>query len=233
VSPDSPGIKFCGITIPGDAGYAAELGASHVGVIFAESSRKVSEDTARAVFDAAGPNLRHVAVFGSDPIDAIGAQATRIGADVVQLHGTLDADAIAALRGSFSGDIWAVVSLEPGTDRLPESVLDVTAAADGVLLDARVGNRSGGTGRSLSWRSIAGDVEKLASRIPVILAGGLRPENVAEALAAIRPSVVDVSSGVEKYPGVKDRPRMKAFAEAVRAASIVGWKSTPTELDGK
>jgi phosphoribosylanthranilate isomerase len=226
--PELPAIKFCGLTIPGDAGYAAELGAAYVGVIFADSARKVSEDTARAVFDAAGSSTKHVAVFGSeDPIDSIVERARRIGAQVLQLHRELEPAEIEGLRANFSGEIWAVVSVDPDADRLPRHAFDLADSADAILLDARIGNRSGGSGRPLAWSTLASDSTALSALRPIILAGGLKAENVGEAIRAMRPSVVDVSSGVEASPGVKDRPRMKAFAEAVRSASIVGWNTTP------
>jgi len=215
------------MTIPGDAGYAAELGAAYVGVIFAESPRKVSEDTARAVFDAAGPSTKHVAVFGSEPIASIAETARRIGAQIVQLHCELRPAEIEALRSHFHGEIWAVVSLDPKTDKLPPNAFDLAEAADAILLDARVGNQSGGTGRALAWTSLSEGTAALAERRPIVLAGGLQPENVGEAIRVMKPSIVDVSSGVEASPGVKDRPRMKAFAEAVRSASIVGWNTPP------
>jgi phosphoribosylanthranilate isomerase len=210
------------MTRPEDAAYAAELGAGYVGVIFAESPRKVSEETARSVFAAAGPDTRHVAVFGSESPATIAAIATRIRADVVQLHADPEGKVLDALRREFKGDIWAVVSLDPSQRSLPRSAFDVAGNADAILLDAQVGGTSGGTGRTLKWDDLRGDAARLAERGPVILAGGLRPENVGEAVRVLNPKVVDVSSGVESSPGVKDHTRMKAFAQAVASASIVG-----------
>jgi phosphoribosylanthranilate isomerase len=210
------------MTRPEDAAYAAELSAGYVGVIFAESPRKVSEETARAVFAAAGPDMRRVAVFGSESPAAVAGIANRIGADIVQLHSDPEGKLLDALRREFNGDIWAVVSLDPSQGSLPRSAFDLADSADAILLDAQVGGMSGGTGQTLRWDDLRGDAARLAERGRVILAGGLRPENVGEAVRVLNPNVVDVSSGVESSPGVKDHSRMKAFAQAVASASIVG-----------
>ena len=224
-------IKFCGITRPADANIAARLGASYVGVILADSPRRVDEATARAVFEAAGDELGRVAVFGEESSENIAAKASRIGADVVQLHLASDASTVDEIRRQFRGKIWGVISIDPHSHILPAETTDLAAAADAVLLDARVGGRSGGTGRTLNWEALVASVAALSERTELILAGGLTPENVATAIRAMRPGVVDVSSGVESSPGVKDPFRMEAFAEAVRSASIVGEKpALPTSL---
>ena len=227
-------VKFCGITRPADASTAARLGAAYVGVIFADSPRRVDETAARAVFEAAGNGVGHVAVFGDGSIEDIAARASEIGADIVQLHAASGATAVDELRRKFRGRIWAVVSVDPHSHSLPPEAGDLAAAADAVLLDARVGGRSGGTGRTLHWDALFASVADLSERTELILAGGLTPENVATAIGAMRPDVVDVSSGVESSPGVKDPQRMEAFAEAVRSASIVGENpALPTSLESE
>ena len=219
-------IKFCGMTRPADASNAARLGAAHIGVIFADSPRRVDEATARAVFEAAGEYVGHVAVFGRESADGIAAKAARSGADVVQLHGAQGTSAIAELRRNFRGKIWAVVSVDPDSHLLPREAAELAEAADALLLDARVGGRSGGTGRTLNWDRLFESVAPLRERTALVLAGGLTPENVAAAIRAIRPNIVDVSSGVEISPGIKDPVRMEAFAEAVRSASIMRGNTT-------
>lgn len=225
-------IKFCGITRPADAKIAAQLGAAYVGVIFADSPRRVDEATARGVFEAAGDRVCHVGVFGDESIEDIAAIASEIGADIVQLHAASGAKDVDELRRKFRGRIWAVVSVDPDSHLLPPDTRDVAAAADALLLDARVGGTSGGTGRTLNWVALIASVAALSERTELILAGGLTPENVAAAIGAMRPDIVDVSSGVESSPGVKDARKMEAFAEAVRSASIVGRKAaSPTRLE--
>jgi phosphoribosylanthranilate isomerase len=222
------------MTRPADAKIAARLGAAYVGVIFAESPRRVDEKTARAVFEAAGKDVGHVAVFGDGNVADIAAKAADIGADVIQLHATSAAKDVDKLRRTFRGRIWTVVSVDPSSHVLPTEAGDLAGAADGLLLDARVGGRTGGTGRRLNWQALSDSVAALSERTELILAGGLSAENVAEAIAAMRPDVVDVSSGVERSPGVKDALMMEAFAEAVRSASIVGENpALPTSLESE
>ena len=219
------------MTRPADAKFAAQLGASYVGVILTDSPRRVDEDTARAVFEAAGDGVTHVAVFGDESVESIAGKASRIGADIVQLHSASGASAIDDLRRQFRGKIWAVISIDPDSRILPPEANDLAETADALLLDARVGGRSGGTGRTLNWGALIASVGALNDQADLILAGGLTPENVATAIRTMRPEVVDVSSGVESSPGIKDRSRMEAFAEAVRSASIVGENPPlPTSL---
>lgn len=220
-------IKFCGMTRADDAAYARELAASYVGVIFTESPRKVSVDSARAVFEAAGRALGHVAVFGDESADDIAAKATDSGADIVQLHCRLGVSDIEALRKKFSGQIWAVISVEPNSDSLPVDAARMSDVADALLLDTRVGNRSGGTGKSFGWERLSDKISALRERAELVIAGGLNPDNVRDAIGFLAPDIVDVSSGVEISPGVKDPARMKAFAEAVRSASIVEREIPP------
>jgi phosphoribosylanthranilate isomerase len=123
------------------------------------------------------------------------------------------------LRSAFGGRVWAVAHV---TD---VSVVEAAAAwfddgVDAVVLDAAVPGKLGGTGVALEWSVIAPAVERLRMRGPVVLAGGLRPENVGAALAAVGVDIVDVSSGVESAPGIKDPERMRAFAAAVRAHEV-------------
>jgi phosphoribosylanthranilate isomerase len=213
-------IKFCGLTRPDDAREASRLGAAYVGAIFAESPRRVSVANAMALFEAAGSDVGHVAVFGSGAIEAIASLASRVGADVVQLHGRAGPATVEALRARFPGDIWAVVSLAPGTDELPPEAVDLAHVADALMLDSRVAGRRGGPGVPLDWPRLSDGVAALRVLTRIILAGGLNPENVSAAMLALEPDIVDVSSGVESSPGIKDHGRMLAFAEAVRSASI-------------
>ena len=225
-------IKFCGITRVEDARQASFLAADYVGVVLADSPRRVDARTASAVFEAAGPDIAHVAVFGRGEIGDISAVAREINADVIQLHGGAHPRDVEALRSSFSGEIWAVIGLDPGASTLPAGAEELARVADGVLLDSRVAGRTGGTGVPLDWARLADAVVALRGRTRVILGGGLDPGNVAVALRALGPDVVDVSSGVEAFPGIKDHGRMRAFAEAARSASIDrGRIASPSRLE--
>ena len=221
-------FKFCGITRPVDASLAADLGASYVGVIFAQSPRQVDEMRARAIFDATASRVGHVAVFGRAPNDVIESKAKAAGANVVQLHGNPTVPEIKELRRRFDGQLWAVVCVERDAAFVPEHAFELGQVADAILIDTSVGERSGGTGQTIEWARVAESIDRLAERTKVIVAGGLNPENVRLAIETLRPSMVDVSSGIEASQGIKDPRRMKAFAEAVRSASIVGRRSTPS-----
>jgi phosphoribosylanthranilate isomerase len=211
-----------------DASLAADLGASYVGVIFAPSPRRIDENQARAVFAATASNVGHVAVFGEEPNHVIESQAKSAGANVLQLHGGPTQAEIRDLRQRFDGEIWVVVPIERGDGVVPAAAFELADAADAILVDTSVAGRSGGTGQALDWAQLAESIEVLAARTRVILAGGLNPENVRLAIESVHPSMVDVSSGIEASQGIKDPRRMKAFAEAVRSASIVGRRSTPS-----
>ncbi|MFN2604024.1 MAG: hypothetical protein ABR582_14880 [Gemmatimonadaceae bacterium] len=210
-----------------DAAYARELSAAYVGVIFTESPRKLSVAGARSIFEAAGRELGHVAVFGDENADDIAAKATDSGADIVQLHCQRGLSDIEALRKKFSGQIWPVISVEPNSDSLPDDAARMAEVADALLFDTRVGNRSGGTGKPFDWERLSDNISALRDRRKIVIAGGLNSENVRDAIGFLSPDIVDVSSGVEISPGVKDPAKMKAFAEAVGSASIVEGEIPP------
>jgi phosphoribosylanthranilate isomerase len=206
-------IKFCGMSRPQDAIIASELGASYVGTVFAPGPRQVTGAVARSVFDSV-PGLGHVGVFGSNDPGEIAALAAEADLDVVQLHADPTPDDVRAVRDVFDGDIWAAIRVSG--ESLPGAAAELFDSADGVLLDAR-GDQLGGTGRAFAWREVAGEVARLRRGGTLILAGGLTPQNVAEAISTLAPDVVDVSSGVESSPGIKCPRLMREFAHAVRS----------------
>ena len=207
-------VKFCGLTRAEDAREATRLGAAYVGAIFAGGPRHVTPERAREVFDAAAGGPGAVGVFGTDDVDAIAADAITAGVEVIQLHGDPRAADVRAMRRRFGGRVWAVTRADGSV--LPEWAEELFHEADAVLLDARVQGRLGGTGVTLEWGALADSVAALRGRTPVVLAGGLNPANVAEAVRLLAPDVVDVSSGVERSPGIKDHDKMRAFVDAAR-----------------
>jgi phosphoribosylanthranilate isomerase len=207
-------VKFCGLTRAEDAREATRLGAGYVGAIFAGGPRHVTPERARELFDAAKGGPAAVGVFGADDVDAIAADAIIAGVEVIQLHGDPRAADVRAMRKRFGGRVWAVARADGSL--LPEWAEELFHEADAVLLDARVQGRLGGTGVTLEWGALADSVAALRGRTPVVLAGGLNPENVAEAVRLIAPDVVDVSSGVESAPGIKDHVKMRAFFDAAQ-----------------
>jgi phosphoribosylanthranilate isomerase len=211
-------VKFCGLTRAVDARCASDLGAAYAGVIFAGGPRQVTPAAALAALDAAEGEVRRVGVFAGAAPEAIAETAHEARLDVVQLHADPDERSIEAVRRLFGGEIWAVLRCR-GRE-LPAGSAAVFAAADGVVLDALVDGRLGGTGVVLDWAELRAPLDRLRGSAAVVLAGGLRAENVARAVVELAPDVVDVSSGVELSPGIKDHGRMQAFVRAVRGASI-------------
>ncbi len=213
-------VKFCGLTRAEDAAYAAELGAGYVGVVFAGGPRTLTVEQASAVLAAVpaqGP--RRVGVFNGaeSSADEIARAAVAVRLDLVQLHEPGSRGAIVAMRGQTKRPVWAVLRCADG--QLPADARALIAAADAVLLDAHVPGQLGGTGVTLPWERLAEQLDAVVGSKPVMLAGGLTPENVARAIGALHPDVVDVSSGVERTPGVKDHARMRAFVTAVKGAT--------------
>ena len=198
--------------------HAASLGASYVGVIFAGGPRMLTPDRAAEVLQDLPGGVRRVGVFADQSAAEVARIVDAVGLDVVQLHGATDARRLDDLRGALSAAIWPVIRVA-GT-QLPEATGELLRLADGLLLDALVPGALGGTGVTLAWTGIAHELRRIRGNTPIILAGGLRAENVAEAIAVLGPNVVDVSSGVESAPGIKDHERMRAFRDAVSQASI-------------
>ncbi|MGH9423678.1 MAG: phosphoribosylanthranilate isomerase [Thermoanaerobaculia bacterium] len=213
-------IKFCGLTREQDAAFAAELGASHAGVIFAASPRQVTAKQARQIFDAAGPDVKRVGVFASASLDDIKTVTREVRLDAVQLHGASCLSLYKDLKTVFQGEAWAVVPVGLGS-AAQKALAQMCDHADAALLDTLVSDRTGGTGQVFAWETMADAVAAAKQKIRVFVAGGLNPQNVSAAITLLRPDLVDVSSGVESSPGVKDHDLMRAFAEAVHSASIV------------
>jgi phosphoribosylanthranilate isomerase len=202
-------IKFCGLTRVEDAHMAGALGAAYVGVIFAGGPRTQAPDAARRVLDGCQTSAKRVGVFAGAATEHIASVARAVRLDVVQLHDDRSADEIEKVRQATGAEVWAVVRV---ADALPAGTAALFDAADAVVLDARVDGMLGGTGVTLPWSRIARDVALARGKGRLVLAGGLKPENVALALTVLSPDVVDVSSGVESAPGIKDHARMRAFA---------------------
>jgi phosphoribosylanthranilate isomerase len=202
-------VKVCGVTTVADAIGCAHLGASAIGLNFVPSSpRKVTVE--RAIEIVAGLRDRNVLIVGvvADlDVEAMRALVRDVGLGCLQLHGSESADTLAALlphaykavRVGNAGDVTAARAF-PG---------------DHILVDAKVGGALGGTGSTFDWSL----VKELASERRLTLAGGLRPENVARAVREVMPYCVDVASGVEREPGIKDLDAVRAFIENARSGS--------------
>jgi len=205
---------------PVDAAHAASLGAAYGGVILTDSMRRVDAAQARDVFDEA-PSLKRVGVVGNESISKILHLAEEIELDVLQLHGSFSSEDCVQLRQEFEGELWGVIGIDEKTSRVPDTWKSIADSVDALLLDTSIRGKSGGTGRPFDWDRVRDQTTLISREIPIVLAGGLNPDNVANAIATLGPAVVDVSSGVETSPGVKSHEKMSAFARAVSTASIV------------
>jgi phosphoribosylanthranilate isomerase len=209
-----PDIKFCGLTRTADVEAAVSFGARYVGVVFAKGPRTVTPEAARELLRNVPSSVGRVGVFGPDlDPEAIAAVARAVGLDVVQLHGDPDELAVARTRRFFGGWVWAALRVRG--DTLPDAAGSLFRAADAVVVDAYAPKALGGTGVSVPWAAIREAVSAARGSGRLVLAGGLRPQNVGAAIRALRPDVVDVSSGVESAPGVKDQAKLRAFRDAV------------------
>jgi phosphoribosylanthranilate isomerase len=212
-------LKFCGMTRAEDVREAGALGARYVGVIFAESPRQLTAERALKILDAATHGTTRVGVFGTLAPKDVAHTARAAGLDVVQLHGDPDAAMLRNVRRHWSGPVWAVLRITGA--ELPVAAAGLFDAADAVVLDARVDGTLGGTGTALAWEALREPLARVrAGRARLVLAGGLHADNVAGAIAAIEPHVVDVSSGIESGVGIKDHAKMREFRDAAYAAVL-------------
>lgn len=209
-------VKICGLTRAVDAEFADAAGATYLGVIFAGGPRERSPDDARATLS--GRRARKVGVFALQSPSAIADIATHVGLDVLQLHGASDPARVAAVRAATGLEVWAVVRTATGS--LSQADEELADSADALLVDALAPGNLGGSGLTLPWLQLGESLDAMASGHRIILAGGLRAENVAEAIDYVSPMVVDVSSGVETSPGIKDQKLVRAFIAAARATGV-------------
>jgi phosphoribosylanthranilate isomerase len=209
----APKIKFCGITRPKDAEVAAGLGAWAIGLIFwPRSPRRAAPDVAAEIAAAVKRRVEVVGVFVNATLDEVARTADAVGLTMVQLHGD-EGPAYCAEVGRRTGcKVIKAVRVRSG-----EQIQALTSFhTDYHLLDSYVPGKPGGSGESFDWELARAH----RSEVPLILSGGLRPDNVADAIEVVRPFAVDVASGVESAPGIKDRDKLEAFFNAVKEAGV-------------
>ena len=203
-------VKLCGITSVADAALAVEAGADALGFVFwPMSSRRVEAEKAAAICRTLPPFVLRVGVFVDAPAEEMARVADIVGLDLLQLHGDEPPEALAGLARR------ALKAVRVGKGFKADEALRYGDAA-GLLVDTRLPGETmmpGGTGVPFDWTLVRGVREHARF---LMLAGGLAPDNVAEALTAVRPDAVDVSSGVESLPGRKDPAKVRAFVRAVR-----------------
>jgi phosphoribosylanthranilate isomerase len=210
-------VKVCGLTRAADARAAAELGARYIGVIFAGGPRMLDAQSARRVLDGGGESVDRVGVFGGAEAATIALAVSEAKLDIVQLHADPDSTKVRAVREASGARIWAVVRVAGALEASELQAL--WESADAVVLDSKVKGVLGGTGVAFDWREAGQATPARGGRL--VVAGGLTAANVSEAIETLSPDVVDVSSGVESSPGIKDHARIAGFIEAVRRTGVL------------
>lgn len=196
-------VKICGITNVEDALYALEEGADAIGFVFASSPRQISEDQAEAIRKKLPPFVPTVGVFvDPDPQSARGI-FKQVGLDFIQLHGGEESR---FLRETGLNPQKLIYTVSVATEEDLKAIESISAAT--VLLDTKVAGKAGGTGETFDW-NIAGKAKAFGK--PIVLAGGLNPDNIEKAIEIASPQAVDVSSGVESEPGKKDPGKVREF----------------------
>jgi phosphoribosylanthranilate isomerase len=212
-------VKICGLSTPETLDAALAAHADFVGfVFFPPSPRHVDLATARRLADRVGGRAGKVALSVDADDAALEAIVAALAPDLLQLHGHETPARVAAVRHRFGLPVMKAIPVAEAGDLAV--LADYAAVADRLLFDARPprgATRPGGLGARFDWRLL----ERLETRVPFMLSGGLDPDNVAEALAVTRAPGVDVSSGVERAPGEKDPDKIRAFIHAARAAASV------------
>ena len=234
-------IKICANTNLDDAQLAAELGADAVGFVFAPSPRQVTAAQVSRITPHLPETVESVGVFPALPADQIVSAALEAGLNTVQLHGGVSLELIRQLDEIFNGQVkliqtvhWEIAPERTNPERTnpddpnPAANTDVArqlqaiAAADlvgRVLIDSKTAAASGGTGIPFDWNAARATLAEAAKGLKLIVAGGLREDNVANAIARLNPWGVDVASGVEASPGRKSPEKLAAFIQAVRNPS--------------
>ena len=198
-------VKVCGLTRPQDARKAAELGADAIGLVFYPASPRCIEiEQACKIVAEITPFVSVVALFVNAQKQQVESVLREVRVDILQFHGDEDE----AYCMSFARPYIKAISVKSRSQTVTSATLYASAKA--LLLDRFDKEKKGGTGKLFDWGMIPGELEK-----PVILAGGLTPENVVKAIKQIRPYAVDVSSGVESSPGIKDAEKMRLFMRNV------------------
>lgn len=200
-------VKLCGVTNVDDALMAAAMGVDALGFIFAASPRRITPEAAVEIIRALPPFVKTVGVFVDEDVFEITRIARFCGLDMVQLHGQETPEVCARLmpRSIKAFQVKDRASLD--------SLQRYRGRVRGVLLDAWANGRRGGIGEPFDWRLL----EDFPMPGPLILAGGLGPENVREAVMAVHPYSIDINSGVESRPGRKDPARLQAVIQAIAA----------------
>jgi len=211
-------VKICGNTSLADTLLAAEAGADAVGFIFAASPRRVTAEQVAAIVPYLPAQLEKIGVFVDASLDQIAANVRTCGLTGVQLHSDAGVDLPVQLRAQFGSALRILRVVHFNADAAEAAAaLARDANVDGILIDSRTATAVGGTGIAFDWQAARASIFSGTGKL--IAAGGLKPENVAEAIATLQPWGVDAVSGVEAAPGRKDAAKVKAFVSNARMAA--------------
>lgn len=221
-------IKLCANTSLEDAQLASDAGADAIGFVFASSPRRVTAGHVATIAPDLPVDVTRIGVFNTQDFDEILFVLQSAALHGVQLHGELDFSLAERLRNQFGSGFFIIQTLHWNLDSDPTRAeqklryelraVSRHSAIDAILLDTKTAAASGGTGRAFDWKRAQQVLAADDGKLRIILAGGLTPENVAEAIRTVRPWGVDVASGVERRPGMKDPVRVANFISAARAA---------------
>ena len=221
-------IKICANTNLDDAKLAAEMGADAVGFVFAPSKRQVTAAQVANITPHLPRTVERVGVFNTQDANEIAAIAQETGLTAIQLHGGSNPALAEELQRRFEGRISLIQTIHWQVDDGSSAAtvshqlaqLNASGVIDRVLIDSKVGQATGGTGITFNWDEARSTLTQSAGRLKLIIAGGLRPDNVTEAIYRLNPWGVDVASGVEAEPGKKDSEKLAAFIRNAREFKI-------------
>jgi phosphoribosylanthranilate isomerase len=218
-------IKICANTNLDDAHLAAEMGADAVGFVFAPSKRQVTAAQVASITPHLPHAVERVGVFNTQDANEIAGIVEQAGLTAIQLHGGSNLALSEELQRRFEGRISLIQTIHWQIDADSSSAttvsrqlaqLNADGVIDRVLIDSKVGQATGGTGVTFNWDEARSVLTQSAGRLKLIVAGGLHPENVAEAIHRLNPWGIDVASGVEAAPGRKDPERLASFIRNAR-----------------
>ena len=212
-------VKICGNTSLEDALLAADAGADAVGFVFAQSPRQVTPERVAAITPSLPAPLEKIGIFVDADSASIAAAIKECGLTGVQLHFSSRDGLSAELRRRFGQELRILQVIHFGEDvGQTLATAQSNADLDGILMDSRTATAVGGTGIAFDWQAARRAIFQPGSGLKLVAAGGLHPDNVAEAITTLRPWGVDVVTGVEASPGRKDAAKVRAFVNAARAA---------------
>ena len=212
-----PKVKICGLTRKEDAGVASEAGADYLGAILSRGfTRSVDVDLAAGF--AQGSTVL-VAVFVDETVEEVARLATLAGAGVIQLHGVESPAFVRDLHDAGSWDVWKALKVR-GVSDIEAALEEFAGTVDGLLLDGWHQERGGGAGVRFPWDALAEVRRDFPADLTLVVAGGLGPRSVVGLVEQLAPDVVDVSTGVELRPGVKDHAAVSSFIRNAKASVV-------------